>query len=157
MNPFAALDLTRWLVWGVVIASAVSVVWMHGYSRGNRNLLEYQADQARAAVPVVVLQGKVTERVVTRYIKVKEAASAVETVITNEVILYAETTPTGMCLDDDWRRLHDAAALGSVPEGAGRPDGGVRSPGPDSGSEGNDGRQRTRHGDAELRAASPLR
>lgn len=118
INPFAALDLTRWLVWAVVIASAVSVVWMHGYSRGERKLFEYQAEQARAAVPIIVKQGAITERVVTVFRDriVKEKATTVT--ITKEIALYVPPAADPV-LPRGWVLVHDAAAAGAVPPAPG--------------------------------------
>ena len=114
---FAGLDLTRWLVWGVVIASAVSVVWMHGFSRGERKLFEYQAEQAKAAVPVIVRQGAVTERVVTRYrdrmVEVKLDTQTITREIPRHVPpAFDHVLPLG------WVLTHDAAA-GAVPPAPG--------------------------------------
>jgi hypothetical protein len=125
MNPFAALDLTRWLVWGVVIASAVSVVWMHGYSRGERKLFEYQAEQARAAVPVIVRQGAVTERVVVKYRTRLVEVQAATVTITREIPRHVPPAVDPM-LPVGWLLLHDAAAR-AVPPAPGGVD--VTSPG----------------------------
>lgn len=72
---------------------------------------EYVAAEARQAVAVVVKQGAVTERVVTRFVKVEAAREAVAATIANEV---ANAPDTGACLDTDWRRLHDRAAGGAA-------------------------------------------
>lgn len=151
------IDLGRWLAYGAIALLLVAAGWLDGYRRGELKLYEYQGEQAAESVKIVVKQGEVTERVVTKYVRIKEKAGNAADGIRREVIRYVETNPSGMCLDDDWRRLHDAAAAGVLPAGAGGPDGAVRAPGADPAGTGDDGLQRTRHGDGELRAAPSLR
>jgi hypothetical protein len=114
----AAFNWMRIAVWAVVIASAASVVWMHGYSRGERKLFEYQAEQARAAVPVIVRQGEVTERVVTRYrdriVQVKGETVTLE----KEIPVYVPAS-ADCVLARGWVQLHDAAATRTVPPAPG--------------------------------------
>lgn len=118
MIPLAAFNWTRWLVYGALILSAVSVVWMHGFSRGERKLFEYQAEQARAAVPVIVRQGAVTERIITKYrdriVQVKGETVTIE----KEIPVYVP--PSADCvLPRGWVLLHDAAATRAVPPAPG--------------------------------------
>jgi hypothetical protein len=118
MTPLLAINWTRWLVWAVVIASAASVVWMHGYSRGERKLFEYQAEQARAAIPVIVRSGQVTERVVTKYrdriVQVKGETVTIE----KEIPVYVPAS-ADCVLPLGWVQLHDAAATRTVPPAPG--------------------------------------
>lgn len=103
----------RVVAYGVVFLAVASSVWMHGYSRGERKLYEYQAEQARAAVPVIVKQGAVTEKIITKYrTKVVEVKAAAE-VITKEIVRYVPPAADPV-LGLGWLRLHDAAALGAV-------------------------------------------
>jgi hypothetical protein len=55
------------LAYGVIALLAAALLELDGYRRGERKLWEYQAAQAKAAVPVIVKQGATTERVVTKY------------------------------------------------------------------------------------------
>lgn len=86
----------------------------YGYHRGIRNLWEYQAEQARAAVPVIVKQGAVTERVVVKYrdriVKVKGDTEF----ITKEIVRYVPASADPV-LPAGWVLLHDAAATRAVP------------------------------------------
>lgn len=127
MNPMALLGWQRYALYGAVIAVFLGAAWFHGYTRGELKLAEYKADQAKAAVVIVTKQGKVTERVVTKYVKVKQATQVVANGIKNEVIRYVETHP-GSCLDRQWGRLHDGAALGTIPIPASFADGAAGAP-----------------------------
>jgi hypothetical protein len=51
----------------VIALLAAALLELDGYRRGERKLWEYQAAQAKAAVPAIVKQGATTERVVTKY------------------------------------------------------------------------------------------
>jgi hypothetical protein len=161
MNPLLllkGLDLARIAAWAIAgLAIGVSV-WGHGYMTGKSKLIEYQAAQATEAARIVVLQGEVTERVITRYIKVKGDTEIVTREVEREVTRYAQANPDGLCIDAEWVRLHNAAATNAVSKSTGRPDGQMRAPGPDPGGlrfpyrvPGPGDR------DGELREASPLR
>lgn len=123
----AGFDLTRWLSWGIAILSLVGAVWFHGYFSGKEKLHDYKAQQAAEAVRVVKLRAASTDRIVTRYIKVKGDTQTITNTIEKEVIRYVETNP-GSCLDRRWRWLHDAAAANRVPDTSGKPDGAGEAP-----------------------------
>jgi hypothetical protein len=146
----------RFAVYGVIVLLACALLELDGYRRGERKLWDYQAKQATEAVHIVTKRGEVTERVITKYENVAGETKVVTKNIEKEVVRYVQTHPGAACLDDDWRRLHDAAA-DNLPDATGGPDGAVRAPGADTGSDGDDGFQRTDYGDGELRAAPPLR
>lgn len=123
MLGFLIGNWQRFLAYGAIAILAAGMLELDGYRRGERKLWEYQADEAKAAVVVVVKQGKVTQQIVYRYVHVREAAQVVEKVIEKEVVRYAETNPGG-CLDARWRSLHDAAASGVSDAGRGADDAG---------------------------------
>jgi hypothetical protein len=127
IGGFALGNWQRIAIYGALALAAISIVWGHGYHKGVQRLWDYQVEQAQQAVKIVVKQGAVTERVVTKYIKVQAKAQIIERTIEKEVIRYAETHP-GLCLDHQWRRLHDAAALGAIPEPAAPADGASGAP-----------------------------
>lgn len=117
----------RLLLYGTILLAIGTILIGYGYHKGSQRLYEYQADQAKAAVAIVVKQGKATEKIVTRYVKVKGDTQVVTTTIEKEVVRYAESNP-GTCLDGAWRRLHDAAATNAVPGPASLADGESRAP-----------------------------
>jgi hypothetical protein len=119
-GPYAAL--AKWGVIALLCAAIFGFGWVKGNQHGTGKLTEYQGAQAVASAALVVKQGKVTERIVTKYVKVRGETQTVTQTVEKEVVRYAESNP-GLCLDADWRRLHDAAALNTVPDGAARTDG----------------------------------
>lgn len=104
----------RWAVYGALAGAAAIVCTGWGYYLGMKNLWEYQAEQARSAIPVVVKQGTVTERVVTKYrdriVKVKGETQF----ITKEIVRYVPASADPV-LPTGWVLLHDAAATRTVP------------------------------------------
>ena len=111
----------RWIIYGALLLAALAVAAGWGYHRGVLKLYDYQVKQAQQAVKIIVKQGEVTERVVTKFIKVKTEAIIVEKIVEKEVTRYAESNP-GYCLDPQWRVLHDRSA-GAIPKAGPEPDG----------------------------------
>lgn len=149
----------RWVIAAALFAAALAFAWFQGYSTGRDKLDDYIGQQAVAAVAIVTRQGKVTERVITEYVTVTVPRTELVTqTVEKEVIRYAEANPTGLCLDPDWRRLHDAAAANAVSDGSGRAPGGVRAPAAPAVDPGiPDRRPIPSNGDGQLRTASSLR
>lgn len=114
MNPLLLLGWQRWALYGGVLAVLLGAAWFHGYTRGELELGEYKAKQAAAAVVIVTKRGAVTEKIVTRYVKVMQETGNSAAGIRNEVIRYVEKNP-GSCLDPRWGRLHDYAAANAIP------------------------------------------
>lgn len=104
----------RYAVYGALGLAVGGMCFGYGYHRGIRNLWEYQAEQARAAIPVIVKQGAVTERVVTKYrdriVKVKGETQF----ITKEIVRYVPASADPV-LPAGWLLLHDAAATSTIP------------------------------------------
>lgn len=115
MNPFALFGWQRYLVYGALAAAVAALLVGYGYHLGVKRLWDYQAKEATEAVRVAKVQGAVTERVVTKYVKVAGATQVVTNTVKEEVVRYVERNP-GSCLDAQWGRLHDAAALNRVPD-----------------------------------------
>jgi hypothetical protein len=113
---------------GALVAAVALFTGWQGYRLGAARLDAYKVEQFTAAQSIKARQAKVTERVVTRYIKVAGATRIHTEYIEREVADYAETNPAGLCLDPDWRRVHDRAALNPVPDPARSPAGGLRAP-----------------------------
>lgn len=89
-----------------------------GYMRGVERLYSYQAEQAKATVRVVVKQGAITVRVVTKYVQGKARSEQTQQTTHEEVARYEKDNP-GLCLDARWRVLHDSAAAGILPASPG--------------------------------------
>ncbi len=144
----------RWAALAVVLALGIAFARMHWIQAGREQILR---ENATAAIKIVEKQGKVTERVVTQYVKVAGATKVVTETVEREVVKYAEANP-GLCLDNDWRRLHDGAALNRIPPAPSRPPAGLRAPSRVTGlGYSPDGGAGVTDGGIKLRSASSLR
>lgn len=147
-----------WVIAGLIVLSAFAGGYLKGYASGRDKLDDYIGAQAVAAVQVVTRQGAVTEKVVTRYVKVAGETETVVKEVERKVIDYAMANPDGLCLDGNWRVLHDAAVAGSGSRAPSSPDGGLRAPPSTPGGIRFPYRSpSTGDGDKQLREASPLR
>lgn len=118
MIPLPAVPpamLARIAAGAAVIIAAFATGYVHGLRSEAERHNEYVAAQAQQAVRIAAKQAATDQRVVTRYVKVKADAQAVTQTIEKEVIRYVETNP-GACLDRQWQRVHDAAALDVIPD-----------------------------------------
>ena len=106
----------RWIVLAVIVSAGFAWGCHHLINIGRQQVL---AENQKAAIKIVTKQGAVTTQVVDHYIKVKGETLTVTKEVEKEVVKYAEAN-TGLCLDADWRRLHDSAALNTLPK-AGQP------------------------------------
>lgn len=122
-----AANLTRVIVYTVVAVVVLGAVFFAGYAEGEKKLFEYKAEQAAATVALVVKQGEVTERVVTRFIKVEADSRTVEEAVKRGVEAYAATN-AGYCLDAAWGGLHDRAARNAVSDPGPPADAPLRAP-----------------------------
>ena len=103
--------------WGVILALGIALFgtgWVKGNQHGTEKLTRYIGEQAIAAVKIAKAQVILTEKIRYKYITKQAEAKVVTKYIDREVTKYAESN-TGVCLDPEFRRLHDAAALGIVP------------------------------------------
>jgi hypothetical protein len=101
----------------LVLASALGLAWFKGYQIGADKLERYRSEQFAEATRINTARAKVTTQIETRYVKVAGETRYVTQVIEKEVERYAQNNP-GLCLDPDWRRLHDRAALNTVSDPA---------------------------------------
>ena len=116
--------LGRWIVLAVIVGSALAFAREHFINIGRQQVL---AENQKAAIKIVTKQGTVTERIVNHYIKVKGDTQIVTQTVEKEVVKYADAN-SGYCLDADWRRLHDSAALNTVPDAGQQVDGASGAP-----------------------------
>lgn len=125
-------NLTRYLVYGVVILCVLSTVWMHGFFHGEQKLFEERAKLATEKVALVVKQGGITEKVITRYVRTAAKTATTTESIEHEISNLANApTPEGSdrhCLAPSWGWLHDAAADNRVPGNPRPADGTARAP-----------------------------
>lgn len=109
--------LVKLLVAALIVGAAFSAGYVRGLRSGMERFNDYVAEQAQAAVQIVRRQGAATERVVTRYMKVKGDTEIVTRIVQQDIVKYVEAH-SGGCIDPDWVRLHNAAAVNTVPERA---------------------------------------
>jgi hypothetical protein len=115
VNPLLLLGWQRYAIYGALILAIGSAVWIHGYSRGEIKLWEYQAEQAKAAVPIVIKQGEATEKIVVKWrTRTVEIVGATQT-LEKEIVRYVPPAADPV-LGLGWLHLHDAAATRTVPE-----------------------------------------
>ena len=107
----------RWAVLSVIVLAALGFIRTHLINEGRSQVL---AENRVAAAKIVVKQGAVSERVVIKYKQVESKTEEVVRYVDREVVKYAEHN-TGLCLDAEWRVLHDRAA-NAVPDPTGRTD-----------------------------------
>jgi hypothetical protein len=110
-----ALNLTNFVLppWAKYVAAGflVMVVWGHGYTKGQANVYEKQAN---ATERVILKQGKVTEKIVYKYIKQKEKQKPVEEQIKNEGEAYAIKFPDDYSFNNEYVRLFNNSVTGEV-------------------------------------------
>lgn len=116
---FLTGGIGRWIVLFVISAIAATFIRHTFINEGRQQVL---AENQKAAVKIITKQGEVTTKVVTQYVKVKGDTQKSIEYVDREVIKYAEAN-TGLCLDADWRRLHDAAAINRIPKSGQQLDG----------------------------------
>lgn len=117
----------RLALYAVIVLLVAGMLELDGYRRGELKLFDYQAKEAAATVVIITKQGKVTEKVTTKYVKVKGETQTVTNTVHDKVVEYVEANP-GYCLDAAWGRLHDAAAANTVPQPSEPVDGAERAP-----------------------------
>ncbi len=105
----------RWLVGAAALMALLLMARMHWIQQGREQILR---ESAAAVVKIVEKQGKVTERVVTRYIKVAGETKVITNTIEKEVIKYATANLDQCVLSNAFVVLHDSAAVGSIPSAA---------------------------------------
>lgn len=125
--PAASALLNPWIL--LAIAAAGGGLWFKGYQVGADKLEAYRAEQLGAATQINARRAAVTVQSEIQYVEVAGATRVVREYIEREVEAYAQQNPDGLCLDADWRRVHDRAALNAIPDPASRPHAALRAPG----------------------------
>jgi hypothetical protein len=106
-----------WVIAGLVVIGAFGFGYLQGYGSGRDKLDDDLGQQLVEAVRIVTVRGAVTEKVVTKHIKVKGDTETVTRTVEKEIPVYASHN-TGLSLDGAWRVLHDAGAFNTGPDPA---------------------------------------
>lgn len=101
--------------WAKYVALGVLILttFGYGYIKGQANAYEKGLSES---VRVVTLQGKTTQKVITKYVKVKEKQKPIDEEIKHEGQAYAiDFANSKYFFNNRYVRLHDASVEGSVP------------------------------------------
>ena len=112
--------LLTYLIAGIAVAAILGYTYFKGRQDGREAILR---ENIAAAVKIVREQGKVTERVVIKYVKVAGETKTKIEVREKEVIRYENAKLDQCPLSNAFVSLHDAAAANTVPDPARSVDG----------------------------------
>lgn len=114
--------------WLWVAIAGAGFCWWKGYESGAAKLERYKEAQFAKAEEIKTKRAEVTERIVVKYVQVAGKTQVVKEEITKEVVRYVEKAGNSVCLNPEWRRLHDAAARNELSQGGQPPAGPMRAP-----------------------------
>lgn len=121
-GPYALL--ARWVVLGVACLALFGYGWFKGNEHGTERLVKYAAKQASISVKIIARQEAVTERVRTEYVNRVKVIKEKGDEITKMVPVHITVADDTACrIDNDFLRLHNAAAANTVPEATNAADG----------------------------------
>jgi hypothetical protein len=119
--------LARLGVYVLIAVSLFSFGFLKGCQYESAERLELLAEQAKEGNRIAAARREVTIEVQKVYIEKAGKTEIVTEYVNTEVERYAPTN-TSMCIDDNWIRLHDAAAEGKLPKGRSGVDDSLHSP-----------------------------
>jgi len=125
--PFLIPPWWRYAALGALLLAVGISGLVYGFGLGSERLEAYIGRQAVQAGKIAKAREIVTQKVITRYVKVQGETKTVTETVEKEVTRYAETNPS-LRLDSQWRMLHDHAATNTVPRTAPGPDGASGAP-----------------------------
>lgn len=148
---FFSGGIGRWVALSAGVLVALFIARLHWMQEGREDII---AANVKAATRIVTLQGKVTTKIVNRYVvvaaKTEQQAQETQTGVTE----YAKQNPNGMCIDASFIRLLNGAT-GANPATTGPVNDTVPTPAADASER--DSQGRFIYGDAELRQAQQVR
>lgn len=115
-----SLSMGTWALIALALVAALALARMHWIQEGREQILR---ENTAAAVRIVREQGAVTERVVTKYVKVQGETKTKIEYRDREVIKYVQANLDQFPLSNAFVSLHDAAAANTVPDSASAVDG----------------------------------
>ena len=109
MGNLANIVLPTWARY-VAYALLIAVVWGHGYTKGIEHVYK---SQSTATEKLVFVQGKVTTKIITKYIKQKENQEVVDNKIKEEGNGYAIKFPNDTYhFNNEYVRVFDESVTG---------------------------------------------
>ena len=112
--------LSTYMIAAVAVAVVLGYTYMKGRQDGREAILR---ENVQAAVRIIREQGAVTERVVTKYVKVAGETKVKREVIEKEVIKYVESGLDSCPISNRAVVLHNASAANILPPTIGPTDG----------------------------------
>jgi len=104
--------MVPWWAKYVVGAALVASVYGYAYVQGLQSAGE---KAARVETKIIVKQGEVTTKVITKYIKIKEKQKIEQEKTVNEGKQYAIQFPDTYHFNNEFVRLYDQSVKGSIP------------------------------------------
>lgn len=107
------------IVAGLVLAAVAWLGWDFSQRGAERDSAQAQAKQAQSTLATRTKQDAVSAKVDASAAAVAQHTQIVYRTITKEVTKYVETHPASCALPAGWVQLHNAAALGRLPDASG--------------------------------------
>ena len=108
----------RLIIAGIVLAAVAAAGWHYRSALAERDTARAQAKQAQAALANKAKQDAVSAKVDASATATAQKTQIVYRTINKEVTKYVETHPANCTLPAGWVQLHNAAALGQLPDSA---------------------------------------
>ena len=111
--------LPSWAKYAAIAVACLALVafgFVKGDEHGTKKLITYQEQQHLASMKVVVRQGAVTEKIVTKYQTITKTVKEKGDVITQQVPVFIDKKQDESCfVSNGVRIVHDAAASNEIP------------------------------------------
>lgn len=109
----------RLIIAGIVLAAVAAAGWYYRSVLAERDTAQAQTKQVQAALATKAKQDAVSAKVDASATATAQQTQIVYRTINKEVTKYVETHPASCTLPAGWVQLHNAAALGRLPDSAG--------------------------------------
>ncbi|WP_019104082.1 hypothetical protein [Chromobacterium haemolyticum] len=109
----------RLIIAGIVLAAVAAAGWHYRSVLAERDTVQAQAKQAQGVLSIKATQDAVSAKVDASAAATAQQTQVVYRTINKEVTKYVETNPASCTLPAGWVQLHNAAALGRIPDASG--------------------------------------
>lgn len=107
LNNLILPSYIKYIAYGALAVATFS----YGYIKGQSNAFD---NQVTTSEKVIIKQGKVTTKIITKYIKVKEEQDKTDEEIKNEGQAYGIKFPSDYYFNNEYVRLHDSSVTGKL-------------------------------------------